>query len=111
MKEISISNDAHQSHVFVYEDKKIEIEVRYLTTVELWYIDVLVDDTIILKGVSLSCGVPMLNQNNTPFGFYLQDNSTLGIDAFNLDDFSNGRITLYLLEREDLIELRGYDVR
>lgn len=111
MKEITLSNDPYQSHIVSYEDKNIEIIVRYLVTVSMWYMDVLVDDTAIAKGLAMGCGTVILNQNNTPFGFYLIDNSTLGVDPFRLEDFSEGRITLLLLERGDMATYRGYDVK
>lgn len=111
MKEIILSNDPYQSHILAYEDKKIEITVRYLVTVSMWYMDVLVDDTALAKGLAMGCGTVILNQNNTPFGFYLIDNSTLGIDPFRLEDFSEGRVSFLLLEREDMATYRGYDVK
>lgn len=111
MKEIILSNDPYQSHILAYEDKKIEIIVRYLITVSMWYLDVLIDDVALIKGIAMGCGTVILNQNNTPFGFYLVDNSTLGIDPFRLEDFSEGRVSFLLLERVDMEKYRGYDVR
>lgn len=111
MKEISLSIDPYQSHILAYEDKKIEITVRYLVTVSMWYMDVLVDDAPTIKGIAMACGTVILNQFNTPFGFYLVDNSTLGIDPFRLEDFSDGRVSFLFLEREDMATYRGYDVK
>lgn len=111
MKEIAISADPFQSHIITYEDKKIELVVRFLVTVSMWQIDILVDDTYLVKGFSLSCGAIMLSQNNNPFGFYLEDTTPLGIDAFRIEDFAEGRVILYFLEREDMLAVRGYDVK
>lgn len=111
MREITLSNDPFQSHILAYEDKKIKITVRYLVTVSMWYMDVSVDDVALVKGLAVGCGTVILNQNNTPFGFYLVDNSTLGIDPFRLEDFSEGRVSFLLLERADMAKYRGYNVK
>jgi hypothetical protein len=52
-----------------------------------------------------------MEQNNYPFAFTVTDNAKLGIDPFRLEDFSDGRCTLYMFERSEVAELRGYDVQ
>ena len=47
----------------------------------------------------------MVSQNQ-PFDFEVLDNSGLGIDPFKLDDFSAGRCSLYVLERDDMVSIR-----
>lgn len=108
---IELSSDPYQSHLLDIEGVNVELIFRFLPLVSLWKTTILIDDVILIDGISLSLGSVMLEQNNKPFGFMVGDSSNLGIDPFMLDDFTSGRITLYLLDRIDMAEVRGYDVK
>ncbi len=48
-----------------------------------------------------------LLSNNLPFDFIVEDQSNNGIDPFRIDDFSEGRCALYMLEAAEMGEIRG----
>lgn len=111
MKIIDLSNEPYQSQTVVLDNLDIKITVRFLPTVSMWLMKVDIDGENIIDGVALSCGSVIMQQFNKPFGFIVDDKSTIGIDPFRLEDFSDGRCVLYMLEREEMITLRGYDVK
>ena len=77
----------------------------------MWFMSLLVDDVPVLNGQGLSCGTILMEQNNYPFAFTVNDNANLGIDPFRLEDFADGRCTMYMFERLEIAELRGFDVK
>lgn len=111
MKIIELSKDPIQSQTVILDDMDIKITVRFLTIVSMWVLKVEIDGELIIDGVALSCGSVILEQFNKPFGFIVEDKSTLGIDPFRLEDFSDGRCALYMLERDEMREVTCYDVK
>lgn len=109
MKQIILGSDAKQKIKILYEDTTIEIEFRFYPTIESWNMNISFRDEELINGKKITMGVPMLKQLNKPFDLIALENQKTGIDPFKQDDFIN-RVNLYLLEREDLIEIRGYDV-
>jgi hypothetical protein len=110
MKEITIGVEPKQKITILYEDTTIILTVKFRPTIASWTVDINFRDGAVVNGKKLVCGLELLKQFNKPFDLTLVDNSNTGIDPFKQDDFSTGRISIYLLERADLIELRGYDV-
>jgi len=111
LKIIDISNEPYQSQTVVLDNLDIKITVRFLGTVSMWVLKVDIDGENVIDGIALSCRSVIMEQFNKPFGFIVEDKSTLGIDPFRLEDFSDGRCVLYMLERNEMIEARGYDVK
>jgi hypothetical protein len=110
MKQITIGSEPKQKITILFEDTTIVLTVKFRATIASWTVDINFRDEELVNGKKLVCGLELLKQFNKPFDIVLVDNSTAGIDPFKQDDFINGRISAYLLEREDLIDLRGYDV-
>lgn len=111
MKIIEVSKEPHQSQTVVLDNLDITITVRFLPIVFMWMLKVDIDGENVVDGIALSCGSVIMEQNNKPFGFMVDDKSTLGIDPFRLEDFSDGRCVLYMLERAEMLEVRKYDVK
>jgi hypothetical protein len=51
-----------------------------------------------------------LSTDNQPYNIAITDNLNTGIDPFKLDDFSSDRVSLFLIERSENIDIKGYDV-
>ena len=102
----SITDEPHQRHTVVFEESEITLSLRYLPTVEIWIMDVSYRgrDT---RGIKLSTGVLHMRSRNHPFDFIVTDNVGIGLDPIRADDFSTGRCSLYLLEADDMQEIRG----
>lgn len=109
MKQITIGTEGKQKITILYEDTTIVLTVKFRPTIQSWSFDVIFRDEELINGKKLTCGLELLKQFNKPFDFVLVDNSKTGLDPFKQDDFEE-RISMYLLERDDLILLRGYDV-
>jgi hypothetical protein len=63
-----------------------------------------------IDNVKLSCGSLHMRQENKPFDFIVTDNSPAGLDPFQLNDFIDGRCSLYMLEADDMTDIRGVAV-
>lgn len=90
-------------------DDVVIIDLIFRPMVQSWFIDVTFRDVVICQGRRLVLGVLMLEDLQKPFDLIIYDSSKLDLDPFSLTDFT-GRCKLYVLEREDLISLRGFDV-
>jgi hypothetical protein len=104
-----ITDEPMQMHTIPLEDDSISLHLRFYGLPAFWCFDVKYKSKEV-KGVKLSLGTLHLESNNLPFDFALEDTSKTGIDPFRMDDFSSGRINIYMLEPAELREIRGYDV-
>ena len=109
MKQITIGTEPKQKISILFEDTVIILDIKYRPTVRSWTMDINFRDEPLVNGKKLTMGLALLRQFNKPFDIVLQENQNTGIDPFKQDDFQD-RVSVYLLERDDLIELRGYDV-
>lgn len=109
MKEIIIGLEPKQKITIPYEDTSIVLEIRFRPTIASWTVDITFRDVTIVNGKRLVMGNLLLKQFNKPFDITLKENNNTGIDPYKIDDFKQ-RVSIYLLERSDLIEIRGYDV-
>lgn len=109
MKQITIGTEPKQKITLLYEDTTITLDVTYRPTIESWTMNITFRDEELVNGKKLVMGIPLLKQFNKPFDIVCKENQNTGIDPFKQDDFQD-RVSVYLLERDDLIELRGYDV-
>lgn len=106
----NITSDPHQEHIIqLDEDIEITINLRFLLNMQIWLLDVEYKEQV-KSGFKLSLGVQHINNINWPFDFAILDTDNSGIDPFKVNDFSSGRIELYLIEPNELADLRGYSV-
>jgi hypothetical protein len=111
MKQLTnITSDALQRHALIIGEKTAILTLKFIESSQIWVFDIEYEG-FTKYGFKLSLGVQHLNNYNWIFDFVILDTSNSGIDPFKLDDFESGRIELYMLEQNDLLELRGYDVQ
>lgn len=110
MKRIeNIGNEGLQSQVIPLPNGDAVLTIRFLSPVQIWTMDVTYNEKAIY-GVKLSCGVLHMRSKNLPFDFIVEDTSSAGLDPFQIEDFSSGRTILYLVEAEEMEEIRGQAV-
>jgi len=109
MKQITVGTGPKQKIIILFEDTTIELTLKFRPTIECWTIDIVFRDGPLVNGFRLVPGSPLLKQFNKPFDIVLKENEKTDIEPFKQDDFTS-RISMFLLEREDVKELRGYDV-
>lgn len=109
MKQITVTGEPKQKITILFEDTVIILVLKFRPTAESWTADITFRDAPLVDGKKLTMGVALLRQFNKPFDIVLQENQNTGIDPYKQDDFIS-RVSIFLLERDDLIQLRGYDV-
>ena len=109
MRQITIGTEPKQEITILYEDTVIKLDLKFRPTAASWTMDINFRDETLINGKKLVMGIQLLKQFNKPFDIVLKENQNTGIDPFKQDDFKN-RVSVFLLERDDLIALRGYDV-
>ena len=105
----NITNEAFQRHLVLLDEQEVTVKLRFLPIAEIWTIDVEYADRS-ATGFKLSLNVLHMQSQNYPFDFIVQDLSGRGVDPFRIDDFSEGRVALYMLQTEDMAEIRGQNV-
>lgn len=90
-----------------FEDNEIGLEFSFNRYG--WFMNISYGDTE-RNGIFLTTGNLLLNGSNLPFDFLI-DSVYDGVNPFAIDSFSSGDFTIYIVEREELKELRGYDVK
>lgn len=110
MQEIlNIGSEAYQKHILIFEESEIELRLRYFSVTQLWFFDVSYKD-FEHNGIKLSLGTLHMRSKNMPFDFVLADNSGSGIDPFRQNDFIDGRISMYLVDADEMADIRGVTV-
>ena len=105
----NITDEAHQRHIVILDDQEVELTLRFLPVVESWFIDVTYGGRS-AAGFKLSLNTLHMLSQNYPFDFVVQDLSGRGVDPFRIDDFSENRCALFMLQTADMAEIRGADV-
>lgn len=105
----NLTDDAFQQHVVLFEESEIAINLRYHPTAQFWTIDVSYGSTRIL-GHKLSVNVLHMRSRNLPFDFVVRDTTGYGLDPYRRDDWVSGRCELYLLDPNNMEEIRGAPV-
>ncbi len=105
----NITGEAHQRHTVLFEESEIIVVLRYHPTVEMWAFDVEYKG-VQANGYKLSVGVLHMRSRNLPFDFIVTDQSGTGLDPIRLDDFTTDRCALYMLEADDMEDIRGAPV-
>lgn len=111
MRKFNITNEANQKFTIPFEDNNITVNVKFLTVSESWIINVEDEQEFELNGVKLAANIDLLRQQNRPYDFFINDDVGIGTDPFSINSFSDGLFSFYLLERSDLVTIRGYDVQ
>lgn len=106
----NITDEAIQTHTILIDIDEVILQIRYYHTIQSWFINVNYKNFSI-NGLRLVLGTLFFRSSNQPFDFFLTENSKTQIDPFKIDDFSSGRCSLFLLEREDMKIIRGTDVK
>lgn len=110
MKRIeNIGNEGLQKQTIPLPNGDAILTIRYLSSVQIWTMDVSYNDETI-NGVKLSCNVLHMRSKNFPFDFIVEDTSSAGLDPFQVEDFSSERTILYLVEADEMEEIRGQAV-
>lgn len=107
MRSIGIDPNPNQRFLVPFEGNNIEVDLQYKDA-GFWvgsfkYLDKSIN------GIMLSSRVYLLKGLNLPFDFIIDDLGS-NLDPYSLNSFDE-QFILYLLEREDMEEIRGYDVR
>lgn len=104
----NITDETYQQHSILFEKQSITVELRFLPQVERWMLSASFQGRSV-TGIFLSLGVLHINNSLFPFDFIVKESSGTGIDPFKADDFTS-RCTLYMLEAQDMIDIRGLPV-
>ena len=103
MKQITeLTNDSKQLYTVIGENgEQIKFNLYYYATQESWYFDISYLTTTI-NGLKLTNFPNILRQwkNILPFG--LACTVTDGFDPYYIDDFVNGRVSVFLLNSDDV---------
>lgn len=105
----NITDEPIQRHILIFERGEAVVTLRHLPTVEMWKMRVEYNDGYI-DGVKLSLGTLHFRHKNWPFDIALICTDGSGIDPYRADDFVSGRIEMYLVTPEEMIDIRGGDV-
>lgn len=98
----NLSDDADQVTKVVLDDgTTVTLELIYRPAVEIWTISITHGDFEI-DNIQACVHANLLRgfRNNIPFG--LACNTTDGVDPFDIEDFNNGRASLYILNPSDI---------
>ena len=105
----NITADPIQRHTILFEESEIVLDLRFYPRQNFWAGSVEYKEKAV-KGFKLTVEVLHLLNTVFPFDFVVLDNSGNGIDPFLIDDFSNLRCSIYLLEPSDIEIIRGMEV-
>ena len=104
----NITAEPHQRHVILFNDSEIRLTLRFHELLQFWTFDVEYKGRTAI-GVKLSLSTLHIESSNLPFDFLVYDNTQTGLDPFKADDFLE-RCNLYILEPEDMQNIRGAPV-
>ena len=105
----NITSEPMQRHTILFEDSEIVITLIYFPTIQRWTLSAEYKEFNIY-GVQLSLGCTHMLASAQPFDFTVVDTSGQGIIPTRRDDFETGRCLLYLVEPNELAEIRGVEV-
>ncbi len=110
MIEYNITNEPAQSFTILFEDKNIDVTLEYHPTTTNWVANFDYVESELLYGVVLNSAISILDTFNKPFDFFVNDVNDLGLSPFDLENFQDAFYTFNRIEREELNEIRGYEV-
>lgn len=110
MKQYTITNEAKQNFIIPFEDTQIEVNLEFLTIPSCWIMSLTFRDEALINGLRLNSAIVSLDTFNLPFDIYIDNVNNNGIDPFYLEAFSDGLYTFNVIDRSELLSVRGYDV-
>lgn len=108
-KLVNLGTETAQRHTVLFQDDELIVYLRYFPTIQRWTIGAEWRGVRVYNK-SLAVGVLHIRNFNLPFDFYCTDNSGNGLDPFQLTDLSSGRCSLYLVDPDDMRDIRGVEV-
>lgn len=103
----NITSETLQRHLILFEDDGVvTLTLRFYPKTQHWAFDAEYKGRSVY-GVKLSVGVLHIKSKNFPFDFFVVDGSGLGIDPFQRNDFHSGRCNIYIMETDDMLEIRN----
>ena len=95
--QIPVTQSPYQEQTFEFNGVKIRLTLRFNSIGKFWAMDVFepVNQQQICKGLSLVCGVPLLNRSTQPYFLWLTDESGANLDPMSLSDLGI-RCLLYI---------------
>jgi len=105
----NVTDEPIQRHVLLFERGEAVMTIRHLPTVEMWKMRMEYQGDFI-DGVKLSLGAIHFRHKNWPFDIALLCTDNSGLDPYRADDFASGRVELYMVTPEEMIQIRGGDV-
>jgi hypothetical protein len=106
----NITKDANQKHTILFESNNIDLVLLYHSIIQQWSFNVSYRG-VQRNGIRLALGTRHLESAHLPFDFIIEDNARLDVDPFLISDFASGRLSLFLIERDELKQIRGFDVK
>ena len=106
MRKIDIDSTESQEFSISFEGDLINIVLDFRQG--NWFMNVTYNDKT-LNGIRLACAVAMLEGKNWPFEIVLDDKGN-GLDPYEADSFERGLFDFYLLERDEVELIRGFEV-
>ena len=101
------TDNPKQTCTLVLENQEtVAFNLRFYETQLSWYFDFTYND-IISNGNKVVLGNNILRsfKNIIPFGLAFQAND--GVEPFSVDDFVTGRVTVYLLSKDDVMAMES----
>lgn len=105
----NITGEPIQRHNILFQESEIVLTLRFYPRTQIWAFDAQWQDWNVY-GIKLSVGVLHIESQNQPFDFLVTDATGEGFDPFRANDFLDGRCALYILEADDMADIRGTDV-
>lgn len=86
--QIPVTQFPYQEQTFEFNGVKIRLTLRFNSIGRFWAVDVFepINRKQICKGMSLVCGVPLLNRTPQGYFFWLIDESGANLDPMSLSD-------------------------
>lgn len=99
----NVTNDPNQVLTVILDDGTgVQINLVYRPAIQRWTMDLNHNDTFLVDGINISVFPNLLQPWKEFAGFGIGCTTLDGADPIYLDDFSNGRATLYVLNEADV---------
>lgn len=95
--QIPVTQSPHQEQTFEFNGVKIRLTLRFNSIGRFWTMDIFepMKGKQVCRGMSLVCGVPLLNRMTRPYFLWLTDESGANLDPMSLSDLGT-RCLLYI---------------
>ena len=105
MQRLMLSDSPIQvANVTITDGENAKIEFRFMPFAQSWTYSVEWED-VVINGQRLVLSSDVLAKWKNILDFSLVCVSMDGLDPINIDDFSSGRVTVYVASREEIDEL------